>query len=292
MFEYWVKKRIGKQSFVYPILRMIYRAIYTPACLYPLIRSQSLITKLLGPRFTRSSTFIEIDITYRCNLGCFNCNKSVGREQAPSNEEMTVEQVQKFVQESVANKIKWNRIHLVGGEPTLHPDFLTILDVLLEYKHSYSPETLILVGTNGYGEKVNEMLKKVPDGIAIGNSSKKSKEQRFHPFNMAPKDSLLYKYADYSNGCTIIEMCGMGLTPYGYYPCIVAGGIDRVFGFDKGKKKLPALDDSMVEQLRVFCPLCGQFRCGSITDKTVMSPTWKVAYQKYKQNGRKNLSLY
>ena len=198
-----------------------------------------------------------------------------------------------FVQESRINQVKWKRIHVVGGEPTLHPHFLEILSILLEYKQNYSPDTLILVTSNGYGEKVNKILKKVPNQIAVSNTLKESKEQRFHPFNQAPKDSIFYKYTDYSNGCPILQLCGMGLTPYGYYHCAVAGSIDRIFGFDKGRKVLPSQEDSMGELLQTFCPLCGHFKCGVISNHTVMSPTWDLAYKEYKQlNRRKTLSLY
>jgi hypothetical protein len=290
---YQLKKKIKKETILYSILRSGYRIIYTPSCLYPFLRSQSLISKVFGSRLTRSRTFIEIDITYRCNLGCFNCNRSLGQGQAPSNEEMTVEQIEKFVQESQTNQVRWERIHIVGGEPTLHPHFLEILSVLLKYKQNYSPNTFILVTSNGYGEKVNKILERVPNQITISNTLKESKEQRFHPFNKAPKDSIFYKYADYSNGCPVLQLSGMGLTPYGYYHCAVAGGIDRIFGFDKGRKMLPSQEDSMVELLQTFCQLCGHFRCGVISNDIAMSPSWKLAYKEYKQqNRRKALSLY
>ena len=123
------------------------------------------------------------------------------------------------------------------------------------------------------------------------NLTKKVGNKFFHPFNVAPKDCKLYKYADYSNGCYITSVCGIGLTPYGYYPCAIAGGIDRVFGFDIGRKKIPSDGDSMKDQMKIFCKLCGHFRYALPVNKEVISPTWRKAYEEYKKRKPK-LSLY
>ena len=256
---------------------------------YRFVRIQKPITKLFGPNYARSRKFIEIDITYRCNLKCINCDRSC--RQAPSNEQMTVEQIHKFVKESIGNNVKWERIRVMGGEPTLHPNIFEILNLMLEYKKNRSPDTCIQLVTNGSGKMVKGILSKVPKEIEIENSSKESKVLPFYPFNMAPKDSIMYRYADYSSGCRITSVDGVALTLYGYYPCAAAGGIDRIFGFDYGKKKLPSYDDSMTDQLEVFCKLCGHFRAAKRTNKAVMSPTWKIAYENYNKRKPK-LSLY
>lgn len=280
-----IKSKIKPGSLTHSVLGRIYKMKYLLSCLYTYIRAQSSIVKLLGPQFPRSRKLIVIDITYRCNLGCPNCNRSCGERQAPSNEDMTVEQIHKFIQEQIENEKKWIRIRLAGGEPTLHPHFMEILTSLLEYKRDHSPETCIEIVTNGSGDKVNDVLSKVPKDIVITNSQKGSKHQLFYPFNKAPRDSVWYKGVDYFNGCFTTTFCGTGLTAGGYYPCVVAGGIDRVFGFDKGRKELPSDKDSMAEELRIFCSLCGAFK-GCYTFSTyepVMSPVWRKAYKEYKR---------
>ena len=256
---------------------------------YWLIRVQAPVTKLLGPKYTRSRSSIEIDITYRCNLSCCNCNRSCS--QAPSVEQMTVQQIQMFIKDSVDNGIRWKNIRLLGGEPTLHPDILIILQLLQEYIEQFSPDTSIHLVTNGFGKKVADILSKVPQTVKIENSAKESSEQFFHPFNVAPNDRIEFKFADYSNGCEQTAKWGIGLTPYGYYPCALAGGIDRIFGFDLGRKKLPNLKDSMVDQLQVFCKLCGMFRYANHTWRGKMSHTWEKAYAEYKKK-KPRLSSY
>jgi len=253
------------------------------------LRVQRPITLILGPLNKRSSKLIEIDITYNCNLKCVNCDRSSGL--APSKEQMTVEQVRKFTDESIKNNIKWDRIRVLGGEPTLHSDLLEILKLLLDYKYKYSSDTQIQLVSNGFGELVNRILSELPKDIDIENTSKSSNVQQFHPFNIAPRDLLLWKKSDFSNGCWVIAKCGFGLTRYGYYPCSVAGSIDRILGFDCGRKELPSDDDEMVDELKLFCKYCGHFRKIARTDKEVISQTWIDAYEEYNRT-KPGLSLY
>lgn len=58
--------------------------------IYHFIRSQSLLTRIFGPQYTRSHRLVEIDITYNCNLRCPNCNRSCS--QAPTRKQMTIQQ--------------------------------------------------------------------------------------------------------------------------------------------------------------------------------------------------------
>jgi hypothetical protein len=264
--------------------------------IYLFFRIQKPITLLFGPVFKRSYKFIEIDITYVCNVNCISCNRSC--EQAPSKDHLTISQIKKFIDESIKNAIMWERIRILGGEPTLHKDIFTILNMLIEYKKKYSPNTILALHTNGFGKKVNEVLKQIPEEVKIVNSSKKSSSNPFFSFNIAPIDLFHYKFADFSVGCRVIEDCGIGLTPYGYYACAVAGGIDRILGFDIGRKKIPSQDDLMWDQLKVFCKYCGNFRRGGynkvfnkLVSRNRFSKTWDKAYKKYKEKKSK-LTLY
>lgn len=253
------------------------------------IRRQRPVTKLFGETYCRSRKLIEIDITYDCNLKCFNCDRSCS--QAPSNEQMSVNQIRKFVKESIKSNVRWKRIRVLGGEPTLHHELIKILNILIDYKKIYSPFSLIQLVTNGFGKTVNNVLANVPDGIEIVNTSKKSRIQLFDPFNIAPKDLIFWRYSDYSSGCSNSVYSGIGLTRYGYYPCAAAGGIDRVFGFNCGINKLPSPADSMRDLYNIFCPNCGHFRNTKPINRGIISPTWKIAYGNYKKN-KPNLSLY
>jgi len=241
------------------------------------LRTTSLFTFFLKQKYIRSYKYIQIDITYRCNLKCINCDRSCGK--AISDESMSIDQIEKFIQESILKIVVWDRIDILGGEPTLHDDFLGILELIIQYKYSYSPLSIVRVVTNGRGN--SDILRKLHSDIIIYNSYLQNTTNLFHPFNLAPIDNYFYRYSDFSNGCWITQECGIGLNKYGFYPCAVAASIDRVLGFDKGLKKLPDNSDMMYDLLNYFCRYCGHFMYSNGTDKEQISTFWNRAYNNY-----------
>ncbi len=253
------------------------------------------VAAVLGPQFRRSPDRVEIDLTYACTLACYNCNRSV--RQAPSREAVTLEQIDRFLKESVEKGVRWRRIRLLGGEPTIHSEFGAIVERLLEYKREQSPAMNLAVHTNGHGPRVLRALEQIPEGVEIVNTNKTSNDNDFYSFNRAPRDTGLGRFVDYSMGCRVPTECGVGLTPYGYYPCAIAGGIDRVLGLDLGRKSLPADSDRMAKELEALCQWCGNFlhggynKGGKAVDGEVMSESWKKAYEEFRKN-RPTLSTY
>ncbi|RKI49568.1 radical SAM protein [Corallococcus sp. AB004] len=243
------------------------------------------LTHVLGPQYRRSQELIEIDITYLCNLNCFNCNRSV--RQAPEALHLPLEAVTAFVEQSLARRKRWRRIRVLGGEPTLHPAFFAIIEELRRYRRSH-PECLIEVVTNGHGEAVRSKLARLPTDIWIENSAKTGEVQpAFGPFNLAPVDDAAYRHADFRNGCAIMRDCGMGLTPLGYFPCAVAGGVARITGEGGGRRELPSDDDDMMDLVERNCRLCGRFRDGHYVPTNLrpalleerMSSSWIALYR-------------
>ncbi len=243
---------------------------------YQFIRSQLPIVRLLGPLYQPSREFVEIDITYKCNLKCLNCNRSC--TQAPEDTEMPVSMIETFIRESVEKNVKWKRIRILGGEPTLHSRIFDIIDRLRKYRSVYNKDVRLVLGTNYFGGKVRNVLDKIPGDIIIKSTLKTSRVNLFRPFNVAPIDTWFNRFSDYSAGCRIIEDCGLGLTPSGYYMCAIAGGIDRIFQYHTGRKNLPETSDKMMDQMSVFCRLCGHFGFQLPVKKEKMSRSWKNAY--------------
>lgn len=204
---------------------------------------------------------IELIVNYNCNLRCCNCDALTS--QAPTCERLSIAQIQKFVEESIENEKKWESIRVLGGEPTLHPDILRILDILLDYKHQYSHDTDITLVTNGHGEYVNKIIKKVPSEILIENSAKISSIQsHFSPVTVAPCDTE--GDLDYSRGCWIPELCGIALDVHGYYACSFAAAADRVFCLNVGRKSVKDIMN-LEDQFSIFCRYCGHF-CDRINE--------------------------
>jgi hypothetical protein len=263
--------------------------------------SKSSVDILIGRKtFLPNLNQIEIDITYECNLKCLNCNRS--STQAPTKEGMTLKQIELFVFESIELDKKWMLINLLGGEPSIHENFLEIAELILnEYIIKHSPETILQITSNGFGDLVQKRLSQLPKHQNLIIDYASFKDERivpyFSPFNNAPIDQSSNNEMEYQKGCWVTSYCGIGLNQLGYYPCGVAGGIDRVLKLNLGVQSLKNVDESIAKYLNDFCRYCGNFsdygsNSGnfiprnekSAMTKPVISKTWKNAYRKYNGN--------
>jgi hypothetical protein len=206
-------------------------------------------------------------------------------------------QIDSFLAETLSKSYRWEIIRLLGGEPTLHPEFHQIIDRFLDYKKKFAPELQLIVVTNGMSEAVRKSIALIPPEVTVENTHKSgdpiedSRAAGFAPFNRAPCDQPAHKNTDFGNGCSIVEICGMGLTPFGFYPCAIAGGIDRVIGIDAGRKILPDKSDEMRDQLSEFCKLCGHFCVEAADSSPRMSETWIKNYATWRES-RPRLGRY
>lgn len=235
---------------------------------------------------------IELEITTACTLACFHCDRAV--RQAPTTDRMSVGQVRKFVDESLALAWRWERILVLGGEPTLHPQLPEILVELSRYRDA-RPECVVELVTNGYGESAARAIEGLPPWVLVRNSRKTSNEQSFATVNVAPRDLDAFRGADFSKGCLVTEDCGLGLSRHGYYPCGAGAAVDRVFGFDVGIRSLAGVNTrEMRERMRTLCALCGYFKGEKACARAVReeySPSWAAALARYRTNPPR-LSVY
>ncbi len=269
--------------------KFLWRPYYALLAVVRWIRVLRPVTRLLGPQYAPSRSLLEIDITYTCNLACHNCNRSVGL--APESRDLKTDELESAVDEWIVLDHRWDRIRLLGGEPTLHPRFAEIVAIISRYQRHY-PDCLLEVVTNGHGRRVNKVLRDLPASFLVDNSAKSGPIQpHFGPFNLAPLDDMNYRWADFSNACSIARDCGMGLTPGGYYPCAVAGGIDRVLGLNLGRAAFPSPNDTMPDIAGRLCGMCGRFRDGhhvpralriNLTEQRT-SPAWIAAYDEWRK---------
>lgn len=243
---------------------------------------------------------VEIELTTRCNLGCYNCDRST--RQAPSDEGMSLKQVLFFMAESLRLKRNWEYVSVLGGEPALYPRLLSVLEYFRRFKFDTGK---LQVVSNGYGSRVRAALKKLPAWVLVNDTRKTSPVQRFRFYNLAPADFGVRNAVP----CRIPQNCGYGLTRYGYYPCGAGASIDRVFGFDVGIKRLEDLTpENTAGQLKILCRYCGHSpsldkhlgsldgcRARGLFRETYsgpalrgvayvapMSPSWVKAYGKYR----------
>jgi len=238
---------------------------------------------------------LGVFITASCNLKCFNCQTSAS--QAPSSDLMTVEQVETIVREAISLKYYWSQIIITGGEATLHPQLLEILEKIKKYQ-TFNPECKIFLETNGVGDKVKTVLNQLPDWVLVNNSNKEEGEAAydFLPYNMAPIDDPAYNSTtDFTKGCkAIVYSYGLCASMYGYFPSSPCMNIARVFGFELGIQRLSDVTDKALRsQMETLCRYCGWFgreEWNSVSEET-RSASWERALQQYQKRKTGHLSL-
>ena len=250
--------------------------------------------------FVSNPEKIEIDITYECNLKCKSCNRSCGN--APSSEQMSLIDIENFIEDSTKNNKKYKMISILGGEPTLHTNFEDIILLLQkEYADNFNPDVIIQIVSNGFTEKSRVLCNDVENrnkNVRIDRLSYKINNinDYFTPFNDAPIDDINYEKADFSKACWVAESCGFGLNKNGYYACAICGGIDRVLQKNNGFKSIMDLTvEEQKKHFRQFCALCGNYkyyssnngnlllRCEKAPLKNKVTKSWRNIYANYKE---------
>jgi MoaA/NifB/PqqE/SkfB family radical SAM enzyme len=212
---------------------------------------------------------------------------------------MSVQVVERFIDESLDASWKWKVIKLYGGEPTLHPDLVTIAARVFE---RLAPEKLLLM-TNGDRRRVIDAFRShFPGAVTVlrsRNASKASarvaivdsRKQRRRPthvaFTCAPCDNPLLAGIDFSAGCSLATRCGSALSTDGrYYFCNASVTIDRVFGLGIGHRSLKDYRDAdLLHERSLTCRYCGFFRLWGkrlyagriIAAEPLFSRSWQAA---------------
>lgn len=221
---------------------------------------------------------VELEINTACDLACFGCDRfsDVASRGVPN---MTVAQVARFVDESLALNWRWERIRLLGGEPTIHPQFLDCCAELLRYRASF-PAVFLQVLTNGNGkaDKHRPTLEKHGFSLHAERKQKGVQPSWFHNTRIVPVDR------DPTVGelppCGIYgeRGCGVGLTRHGYFIDGAGASVARVAGHDVGVMRLSEVThERMMEQAKVLCRLCGHWNPIDATWENGKAVTKKIS---------------
>jgi hypothetical protein len=203
---------------------------------------------------------VEIEINTTCDMGCFGCDRLV--DVAPTGP-MSVSQIRHFVDESLSSKWEWVRMHILGGEPTLHPQIREIVAELIRYRDRY-PDVLLRVISNGQGrlEQHAAWLQERHIEISVAGKQKNKippyfRNTRVTPYDEDPLHCPKPPCAIYGQGT---GGCGIGLTKHGMFLCGAGASIARVIGADIGVMRLSDLThEVMLEQAERLCHVCGHW---------------------------------
>ena len=235
---------------------------------------------------TTKSGFAEIHPTYRCNLSCVGCNRMCFLK--PSVPDMTIDDMREFLRQ--AKELHWSPIiRMVGGEPTLHANFMEFLELAQEFTGS---RERVQIWSNAHGKRVNEILDESQRrGLGcIMEHTKKPMGTIIHgirDFCIAPAD-----YGEDRQACGLHSShisCGICVDSQGYALCpcggAIAGYLDKKF---MTKTLADLFNQTTAEtQTKAMCRWCGAHTSEKHKRKTeklcgiAMSPSWIEAAKKY-----------
>jgi hypothetical protein len=267
----------------------------------------------LSPDYTPRSGKIEWHITYRCNLGCRACSRCSWMEQ-PHTPDMTLDDARECMRQ--ADEIGWRRlpgpgygaepprIVIVGGEPTLHPQFLEFVRMAMEWSGTYcevfsnhftaeSRELLDMARTK-FGASINR------DGIKT--APRRSPDDGGQVWGMetyvSPHEAGLPLKICY---CHSFMICGIGYDSSGFSPCPLGMMVSKILGVKGTTRNLADLfnAETMYFMTTEICRHCGYegqnryapsqllgaFRdyaatCPKLKSGDMVSPIWQKAFEK------------
>lgn len=195
----------------------------------------------------------ELHITYRCNLQCVNCNRmsNLRNEHTP---DMTVDDVKEFFRQ--CRELNYNPLVLIiGGEPTLHPDFDEICRLAREFR---GPGKEVQVWTNGRDRQLVDRIR-AKYQMSVPEETFKDKSRIDFPWDdyyISPADFGIQRKKCWQHGS---EICGISVDSLGYMPCAVGGMIDSVLKLGLRTKNLADLFDNNknAEITEKMCQHCG-----------------------------------
>ena len=227
------------------------------------------------------TNWLELDITYACGLGCNNCNRMTNLVPGRPEENIAVDQIERLISDSVRLQYPWKEWFIVGGEPTMHPDLDAIVDRIDEYRSQNNPNLNLTLATHGHGEQTQKRLTELSAKFPFLQLLNSHKTGNAHPDFICPciaPCDIDYEWSTQHRfeGCSVSGHCGISLNRRGFYPCAVAGAIDRIFGLDQAIKCLDDVSEAaMAEKYQVFCRLCGYYRPIRENSRTLLSPVWR-----------------
>lgn len=217
---------------------------------------------------------IEIDVTESCNLSCKSCVR--GCDHFKSSKMISLEAIQKFVDESIELNYNWTRIGIMGGEPTVHPQLHEILNILHEY-HIFNPTCHFWTRSNCI----------IPFDCPGWVEFQENKDHSYHhAFYVSPID---VGYPMDKRTCHVLYDCGLMYSVNGYLPCCNSNVHIRALRLVDGVQSLRNVTyESMMQLCKLYCKHCGWYMMDDFCNghlltypDTYMSETWVDAKKRY-----------
>lgn len=199
------------------------------------------------------SWLIQIEVTNACNHKCTNCSRFVGHHPKPYF--MDLDTVAKAI-ESLEGY--GGGIGIIGGEPTLHPQFREICELLQEKV----PSRRCALWTDGYKWNEYKSLIQKTFGYGVSYNDHSDKTQRHQPILVAIDEvvedkTLMWELID---RCWMQEKWSASINPKGGFFCEIAAAMDILFdgpgGYPIEKGWWNKTPKQFEDQVKRYCPRC------------------------------------
>jgi hypothetical protein len=198
---------------------------------------------------------IQIDVTNSCNHRCSNCTRLIGHHIKPFF--MDLKTIEKALDSLDGYK---GCIGLMGGEPTLHPQFMEICKL---YQEKIPDRRRRELWTSGYKWKEYEdIINETFDSDCIAYNDHTHDTGKHQSLMIAADEIIddkefMWKLID---KCWIQNRWSASITPKGCFFCEVAGAMSYAYDGPEGYpiesgwwNKTP---EQFREQILQYCPRC------------------------------------
>lgn len=237
---------------------------------------------------TPKSGKAEIHLCYGCTLACRHCNRQSFLRN-PHTPDMTFDDVAEFLHQ--AQQLRWfPALLLIGGEPTMHPQFDAICELCREFANLGTrlglgyPEKglqgLVQLWSNQTTPQAREAAARVRERYQISvceqtikrndtiplqvysGEEKEGYEFGIQDIMVSPADLGYTRPHCWQHGA---EICGISVDSQGYSPCSTGGAVAGMLGLGYRTKVLADLfDPEKVAAITAeMCRHCGN--CASRT---------------------------
>ena len=210
--------------------------------------------------------------------------------QFPDNKFIDIESIILLNKYILDNNIMMNKIVISGGEPTLHNNFLDIVDMM------YKNKNIKKIGIFTNNTKPDIILKVIETYSDKKLFVKIDKNKNyFFPANIAPIDIGIFD--EKIVGCDSVKSCGYCLyCDNKYYLCCSGASIDRILKYNYGINNIDEFLKNDITDQYEYCKLCSYYLMPHRTflqnsciltnrsNKQIYSPTWKKMKDEYDAN--------
>ncbi|MEK9182973.1 MAG: radical SAM protein [Patescibacteria group bacterium] len=199
---------------------------------------------------------IQIEITNACNLICSNCTRFVGHHKKPffmdlDTVAMAIDSLEGYPHE----------IGIMGGEPTLHPQFAEICRLVQEKITNRRQRALWTNGQNW--DKYKDIIKETFDADKIIYNDHKDEDVGEHQSlllaatDIVDDKELMWRLI---GNCWVQWRWAASITPKGGFFCEVAAAQDYLFdgpgGYPLEKGWWNKNPNEFMDQVKRYCPNC------------------------------------